>query len=279
MWQKRIGKKIDRLLIEAKLITKKQLANALERQKESGLSLGKNLVDLDYISEDEIAQYIAEQYRLPYISLDRCYMNKGLLHAVPESISKAYGIIPIDLIGDILTVGIVDMPDEEVIKRIQEFTGFKIQIMVITAGDFTRYIQEAYNLSVVDNHKQFDKIEMGKYVKAPSYSGKERRRFPRFNKKLKIKYEFRNEYNINSSINVSQGGILIKSKSPVPVDSHIVIRLELPVDHHEDIIVISRVVRVEQAKDKNSYLIALDFSSMSAADNRKLAEFIKAFKK
>ncbi len=279
MWQKRIDKKIDQLLTEAKLITKKQLANALERQKENGLSLGKNLVDLGYINEDKIAQYIAEQYRLPCISLDRCHMNRSLLHAIPESISKAYGIIPIDLIGDILTVGIVDTPDEEVIKRIQEFTGFKIQIMVITAGDFSRCMQEAYNLSVVDNHNEFDKIEMGKYVKTPSYSGKERRRFRRFNKKLKIKYEFRNEYNINSSINVSQGGILIKSKSPLLVDSHIVIRLELPTDHHEDIIVISRVVRVEQAMGKNTYLIALDFSSMKAADNRKLAEFIKSFKK
>ncbi len=138
--------------------------------------------------------------------------------------------------------------------------------------------QEAYNLSVVDNHEQFGKIEAGKYVKTPSYSGRERRRFPRFNKKLKIKYEFRNEYNINSSINVSQGGILIKSKSPLPVDSHIVIRLELPVDHHEDVIIVSRVARVEQVKDKNTYLIALDFSSMKAADNRKLAEFIKSFK-
>ena len=58
MWQKRIGKKIDQLLIEAKLITKKQLANALERQKENGQSLGKNLVDLGYINEDEIDSFL-----------------------------------------------------------------------------------------------------------------------------------------------------------------------------------------------------------------------------
>jgi len=148
--------------------------------------------------------------------------------------------------------------------------------MLVTAGDFNQYMQnmdEAYELPVVDNNKEFGKIKIGEYIKTPSYRGRERRRFPRFNKELKIKYEFKDEYNINPSINVSQGGILIKSKSPAPVNSYLMIRMELPTSH-EDIIIISRVVRIERL-EKGIYVIALSFSGMDARDSKRLAQFLK----
>ncbi|GAF82662.1 unnamed protein product [marine sediment metagenome] len=274
MLQRRIEKKIGRILIEAELITKAQLNNALKRQRENGQYLGKNLIEMGYIDEDEITQHIAEQYRIPYVSLDRYSLSKNLLDIIPEETSRAYGLIPLAVIDDILTVGIVDAPDEKVIERIQELTGFKIQVILVTAGDFNQYMQRVYDPFIVNNGKEIDRTKAGRYVKALLGNRKERRRFPRFGRKLKIKYEFRNEYNINSSINVSQGGILIKSKSPLPLDSHIAIRMELP-NRHEDIIIISRVARVVRARGRATYLIGLDFSSMDAMDSRRLAEFLK----
>ncbi len=274
MLQRRIEKKIGKILLEAELITEAQLDNALKRQKDNGQYLGRNLIEMGYINEDEITRHIAEQYRIPYVSLDRYNLNKDLLDIIPEETSRAYGLIPLDVIGDILTVGIVDAPDEKVIERIQELTGFKIQVILVTAGDFNQYIRRVYDLSIVNNGKEIDRTKAGRYVKTLLGNRRERRRFPRFGRKLKVKYEFRNEYNINSSINVSQGGILIKSKSPLPVNSHIVIRMELP-NWHEDIIIISRVARVERARGRTTYLIGLDFSSMDAMDSRRLTEFLK----
>lgn len=274
MWQRKVEKKIDKILLEARLISKEQLDDALGRQQKNGQSLTRNLVDLGYVKEDKIAQYIAEQYRLPYLSLDRYKVDKNLFHIVPQSISDVYGVIPIDLIGDILTVGIVDAPDKEIIKRIQESTGFKIQIIVITSSDFNQYMESAYNLSFADKDKIFLELKRGTYIKTPLYNGRERRRFRRFIDELKIKYEFRNEYNINSSLNVSRGGILVKSKSPLPLNSHVVMRMEIP-NWYDDVIIISRVVRVEERRG-NNYFIALEFNSMDAMDSKKLSEFLKS---
>lgn len=276
MLGRRIEKKIGQILVEAEAITGEQLTYALKKQRENGHRIGENLIDLGYIDEDEITRYIAEQYRIPYISLDRYEFSTGILDIIPEDISKIHGLIPLDLIGDILTVGTVDVPDKRILKRMEVLTGFKIQVMLVTGGDFNRYMQKVYNLSIVYNDKWF-KGRVKRYITTPSYEGRERRRFPRFNKELRIKYEFRDEYNINASINLSQGGILIKSKSPVPVNSNLIVRMELPTSL-EDVIIISRVVRVKRVPGEDVFLIALSFSSMDVKDSRRLGGFLKSLK-
>ena len=92
-----------------------------------------------------------------------------------------------------------------------------------------------------------------------------------------IKYESRDEYNINSTVNISQGGVLIKSKSPISINSHLVARMTLPTSHQE-VIIVSRVVRVEHIRSEDIYLIALHFSSMDIEDSRRLIRFIKSLK-
>ncbi|MFH1580829.1 MAG: PilZ domain-containing protein [Pseudomonadota bacterium] len=123
-----------------------------------------------------------------------------------------------------------------------------------------------------DNGNSFD------YTTCPVYRGEERRRFPRVRKELRVKYMYGDEYNIHSTVNVSQCGALIKSKSPIPVNSRVIIRIELPTSV-ESIVIISRVVRVEPGESRDFYYIALDFSIMNAGDNRKLAELITSIMK
>lgn len=271
-------KKIGKILVDANLITEKELNNALSRQKENGERLGKSLTELGYVNEDEIIPYIAEQRHIPFIYLEKYYINSRVTEILPYEIVNNYGVVPIDLIEDILTVAIADIPTEDVIKKIEGVTGLKVKAVMITKGDFKRYIKGAYNLSVVDKDKESSETGTATYVDTPDYRGNERRRYPRLNHKLKVKYEFREELNINSSLNISRGGVLIKTKSPVPESTNIILRLELPT-RHDDIIVIARVVRVEKMADSDSYLVALSFSSMDAADNKALVSFIASFTK
>ena len=278
MLQRRIKKTTGQILVEAKAITKKQLNNALDRQRANGHCLSRHLIELDYITEDEITQHISKRYNIPYVSLSNFRIGKNLLHVIPKEISRNHGLIPLDVIGNILTIGIAEAVDEVTIKQIEELTGFKIRIMIVTAGDFNRYMQEVHELSVVDADKEREMPVPGHYVKSLSYRGKERRRFKRFNEKLKIRYEFNDEYNINSSLNISQGGILLKSKSPLPVNAHIVVRIKLQ-SSGEDVIIISKVARVKHLEKEEAYLIAISFSTMDAGDNKRFTEFIEFFKK
>ncbi len=120
--------------------------------------------------------------------------------------------------------------------------------------------------------------DIARLVETSEYNGKERRRYPRFNLKLRVRYEFKDEVNVNPSVNVSRGGIMIKSKSPIPVNAHIALRIELPT-LHEGIIVMSRVVWAEKSDNAGTYVGALSFSSMDSRDNKALTAFIESLGK
>ena len=278
MLSARKNKKIGEILVEANVITEQQLRDALCRQKESGGRLGKNLAELGYLQEDEIAPYIAEQHRIPFISLDRYDVDTKVSAIIPDEIISAYNVLPIDLIRDIITLAIVDVPSDELIRRMEKFTRCKIQVVMITKDDFNRYMKGAYNLSVIDKDRESERTDINRLIETPEYSGKERRRYPRFNLKVRVKYGFKDEVNVNPSVNISRGGVLIKSKSPVPVNAHIIMSIELPTSH-EDIIAISRVVWVEKLNDDNTYMIALSFSSIDSYDNKTLTAFIESLGK
>lgn len=269
MFWRKTEKKIGQILVNADLITEEELDQALEIQKVNGERIGKILVNLGYVGEKELIKCIAEQYRLPCLSLERYDINKELLNVIPEELSKNHAIVPLDLIGDILTIGIADVPDEKVFKLLENLTGYKIQVMLVTTSDFNKFMERINKVPVYDEESKEDR-----YAKAPSYKGIERRRFPRFGKELKIKYQFRDEYHIDSTINISQGGLLIKSKCPIAANAHIIIKLELPA-LQRDLIIISKVVWVKHIEKENNYLIGFCFISMDSSDSARLSEFIK----
>ena len=61
--------KLGEMLLKAKLITDDQLQKALDHQKEEGGKLGKNLVDLGFIKDEQITQLLSQQFGVPAVNL------------------------------------------------------------------------------------------------------------------------------------------------------------------------------------------------------------------
>ncbi|MGZ8261086.1 MAG: MSHA biogenesis protein MshE, partial [Caldimonas sp.] len=61
--------RLGELLVRQQLLSAEQLDAALERQRASGLKLGRTLVDLGFVSEEQICGALARQMRIPYINL------------------------------------------------------------------------------------------------------------------------------------------------------------------------------------------------------------------
>ncbi len=64
-------KRIGDILIAAKLITPKQMKEALRNQSISGERLGKILVDMGFLSEKDLARALSKQLGFPRIDLDK----------------------------------------------------------------------------------------------------------------------------------------------------------------------------------------------------------------
>src|SRR3990167_4096490 len=142
--KKIIPKQLGELLVDSKLITPKQLEEALNLQSEKGGLLGQILVALKYVNEEAIAQALTAQYGFPYLPLSGYEIDPEMARAIPEHVAKQYGLIAVDRVGSILTVAMSNPLNMQAIEDVEMITHYKVQVFVTTATDVTNAIKGIY---------------------------------------------------------------------------------------------------------------------------------------
>lgn len=133
----------DTLLQEGHL-TKKQLNDALAEQKRTGRLLGDILVGLGYVSPSIKAQFLAQQYGIEYADLESTQSTPEALEAVPESIARKHGFIPIDVDGDRINALIVDPQLLSRLKNVSVLLGKRIHPILTAVEDVDAEIRVRY---------------------------------------------------------------------------------------------------------------------------------------
>ena len=83
--------KLGEMLLKARLVTEAQLQKALEHQKEKGGKLGKNLVDLGFIKDDQITQLLSQQFGVPAVNLAQFKdIDPQVIRLIPADVARKY---------------------------------------------------------------------------------------------------------------------------------------------------------------------------------------------
>ncbi|MBU0756300.1 MAG: type II secretion system protein GspE, partial [Planctomycetes bacterium] len=82
-------------LIEEGMITEAQLKLALKAQKRDHEPLGRILVNLGFITERMLAEKLAEQMEIPFVSLKTEVIDKELIRTIPPELARKHQFIPI----------------------------------------------------------------------------------------------------------------------------------------------------------------------------------------
>ena len=139
-----ITKRIGEILIERGLINTPQLEKALAYQKEHGGLLGQVLVQMGFISEEEVALTLTTQYGFPYLPLDNYEIDGQLATMIPEQLARQYCLMPVDRIGNALTLAMADPSDVKAIEKVEYLTKCVVQTFVSTPSDITKAIERHY---------------------------------------------------------------------------------------------------------------------------------------
>jgi type IV pilus assembly protein PilB len=138
-------RKLGELLIETGLLSVEQLMEALKVQRDSGKRLGAILMDMNFVSEEEIAFALAMQLKIPYIDLHDYPIKESVLESIPREVSNKFTVVAIDLVGNILNVAMADPLDLNVIKDLQFITGYNIQPSISTPAHIMNTLQKHYS--------------------------------------------------------------------------------------------------------------------------------------
>lgn len=137
--------KLGDILINAGKISKEQLAEALEKQKNIKTKrLGEILIDYSYLREEDILGALEKQLKIPSIDLGNYAINSKAIYLVSESIARKYSLIPIDVENNEITVAMSDPLNIFAIDDIKLMTNMKVKIVLSTKSVIERAINKFY---------------------------------------------------------------------------------------------------------------------------------------
>ena len=142
--RKIINKQLGELLIERGIITPQQLENALITQQERGGLIGEILVELGFAKEEDIAQALTAQYGFPYLPLSNYEVDPEIINIIPGRVARQYLLVPIDKIGNNLTLAMSNPLNIQAIEDVELLSGCSVQTFVSTSSDIKKAIARYY---------------------------------------------------------------------------------------------------------------------------------------
>jgi len=137
------------LLVRSNLITKEQLQNALEEQKESGghLRIGSILIKNGFISESELTAFLSKQYSVPSINLSDFEIDPAVIKLIPAEVVQKYQTIPVNRSGSTLIIAMSDPSNIFAIDDIKFMTGYNVEVVVASDAGIKSAIDKYYDQS------------------------------------------------------------------------------------------------------------------------------------
>jgi len=140
--------RLARFLLEQRLISQEQLEKALGLQADEGGHLGEMLVRKGFLSEDDVAFAISEQFKVPLLSSKTGAIKPAENQDLEKIISKQFAlrntILPLSRDGGTLTVVMFNPLDFMLVDELRKITGMEISPVVATKSDIVRTIEDFY---------------------------------------------------------------------------------------------------------------------------------------
>jgi type IV pilus assembly protein PilB len=148
------------LLVSKGLITRDDLMDALNEQRENGGRLGEVLVRLKKLSEENVTQALANYLSMEYVAFDDISkINTDIARSLPESICKRFCIIAIGEEQEKVVVAMADPLNVIAIDTITLKLKSQIKVVISSPKQIQRAIEVVYHGSDIEEQRLRDLVE------------------------------------------------------------------------------------------------------------------------
>lgn len=145
-------KRLGDLLIDSGLITQEQLQLALREQKRTGERLGRTLIKMGMVSEQDIMNVLEMQLGIPQIQLNKL-LDVELVRSFPEELIRRTRIVPVKKEGQRLIVALADPLNVVAQDDFRVATRLDITPMLTTESEIDQAISKAF--AMADLEREF----------------------------------------------------------------------------------------------------------------------------
>ena len=137
------------MLVNAGLVTREDLAEALHEQEARGTKLGEVLVRRGLISEQELTQILSNRVSVAWVSLGYIDFTRELLSLLPGELALELNMIPVYFRTEkkrqkILYVAVDDPTSIVAMEKVAMHTGMHVRPLVAPASEIRRAVRLHY---------------------------------------------------------------------------------------------------------------------------------------
>jgi type IV pilus assembly protein PilB len=137
--------RLGEMLLRENAIDPEQLEQARDFQKNNGGTVYNALVKLDYLTEDDLVEFLVKKLGRPTISLDEIDVDADALRLIPVGIAQKYLAIPYGRLNSTLQVAMADPTDLAAIDDINFMTGLGVEVSIAAESEIRKALETYYD--------------------------------------------------------------------------------------------------------------------------------------
>lgn len=138
-------KLLGRILKEMGLVTESQVQEALAVQKERGGAIGEILVELNYITREDLTLALASQAGMEVVNLDDMELAPEVISRVSASVAQVYRVVPVRFRDGVLTIALADPSHLKTLDDMRFLLNCEVRGAVSSEASVDRAIQTYYS--------------------------------------------------------------------------------------------------------------------------------------
>jgi type IV pilus assembly protein PilB len=133
------------ILLQQGVIDEAKLNAALSDQRAFGGKLGRTLVDLGYVTEDQLVHALATQLGLDTIDLARVEIPPEALSILPVDACERYGVFPVrvDVQRRVLWLATAE-PDQKTLEEVARIAQYTLEPILCSMSNIDRAVRRYY---------------------------------------------------------------------------------------------------------------------------------------
>lgn len=138
------NKRLGEMLVDAGVLTQKQIDQALEDQKGTGKRLGTVLLDEHYITEDQLIDTLKLQLGIDFIDLNKARIDPAIVKYVPKQMARQYRVVPVKVQGDRLWLAMEDPLNFRAVEDVKSASKKRVVPMIAYKDAISRAMSVLY---------------------------------------------------------------------------------------------------------------------------------------
>ncbi|MEE8443483.1 MAG: hypothetical protein V3S37_07015, partial [Dehalococcoidia bacterium] len=145
--QRKTQKSLPDMLLEAGLVTKDQIQQALEEQERTGGRLEEILAQQELVTPDQLAIFTSLQLGVPFVNLKTQPFESRALDLLTEELCRKYGVVPLQVTGESVVMATDDPSNIQILDELSAHLKKRIEPVLALRQDIQDALDRNYRVS------------------------------------------------------------------------------------------------------------------------------------